>query len=213
MAWLTRFASIGLLMALGACATPDPEETPLAELGNFKLANAVVRTEAARKVGPSRTIELEEMDRVLTDTLTRRFSRYAGDKPYHIGVFVDGYALAYPFGPIVLSPKSLLVVSVTVFENKDLRKLNDPPKEIYILEQLDGGTIFGSGYVRTKEQQLNNLANQLALAVERYMAANAEWFGAVSTPEAVAAAQADQLEIPQATLPEAPSGTVTEATN
>lgn len=200
-------AGIGLA-ALSACAVADPETDPKLELGDFSLSHNVVVTKNARKIGPSRTASPEEWEVLLESAIADRLGRYEGDKLYHIGINLDGYALALPGIPVVLSPKSAMVVTVNVWDDAAQEKLGEEPRQLTVFEQFDGGTIVGSGLARSREKQMDNLARQMAAAVERYLKANAEWFGASTDDEAKAAAQADVLTLPE--TGEAPS---TPATN
>ncbi len=204
--YIKRFLSLLAVLALSACAVANPDTDPLVDLGDFRLGHNVVVTKNAQKIGPSRTFDLEAMDVVLTEAMQKRFGRYQGDKLYHIGVNVDGYALAVPGVPVVLSPKSAIVVSVTVWDDaagneESGGKLNDPPRQLTVLEQLDGGTIFGSGLTRSKEVQLDNLAAQMAAAVERFLLENGEWFGvtpieALPEPDLAAAGSVPEGGLP-----------------
>lgn len=190
--------AICLAVTLSACAVPDPDTEEQVSLGDFRLSHNVVVTKNAKKIGPSRTASPEEWEELLEGEIERRFGGYEGDKLYHIGINLDGYALAVPGVPIVLSPKSALVISLTVWDDAADKKLNDPPRQMTILEQLDGNTILGSGLTQGRKKQMKNLAAAMAKAVERYLVANREWFGEAPDPDAKAAAEADVLKIPDA---------------
>lgn len=190
--------AICLAVTLSACAVPDPDTEERASLGDFQLGHNVVVTKNAKKIGPSRTASPEEWEELLEAEMERRFGRYEGGKLYHIGINLDGYALAVPGVPIVLSPKSALVISVTVWDDADNKKLNVPPRQITVLEQFDGNTILGSGLTQGRNKQMKNLAAAMTRAVQRYLVANREWFGEEADLEAKAAAEADVLKIPEA---------------
>lgn len=190
--------AICLAVTLSACAVPDPDTEERASLGDFSLGHNVVVTKNAKKIGPSRTASPEEWEELLEAEMERRFGRYEGEKQYHIGINLDGYALAVPGVPVVLSPKSALVISVTVWDDAENRKLNEPPRQMTILEQFDGNTILGSGLTQNRNKQMKNLAAAMTRAVQRYLVANREWFGEEPDAEAKAAAEADVLKIPDA---------------
>jgi hypothetical protein len=198
---------IGVLcLGLSACAVPDPETEEVANLGDFRLGHNVVVTKNAKQIGPSRQASPEEWETLLEGEMAKRFGRYQGEKLYHIGINLDGYALAVPGIPLVLSPKSAVVVSVNVWDDAVGKKLNEKPHQMTIFEQLDGNTIVGSGLTQKREQQMANLAAKMTAAVQRYLEANAEWFGVGVTEEAKAAAEADVLKVPEGTeAPEAAS--------
>jgi len=152
---------MGILTAmLGACAVADPDTDPQVPLGNFTLGHNVAVTQNAQKIGPSRTATAEEWEKTLEGAIAARFGDYDGEKLYHLGINLDGYALAIPGVPVVLAPKSALVISLTVWDDAEERKLNEPPRQMTIFEQFDGGTIVGSGLTRQREEQMENLAAQ-----------------------------------------------------
>ncbi len=174
-----------LVLALGlvlvaACAKQTLTD-PTANLGNFQLGFAVVVADNMKKVPISRDASVEEWEAALQKALDDRFKRYqSGTKLYNIGVAVDGYALAPPGIPLVASPKSILVVSATVFDDASQEMLNPDGKgkQITAFERGgDGSGIVGTGYTRTKQQQIDELAFVTALRVEEWLADNPEWFG------------------------------------
>jgi hypothetical protein len=183
--------AIGLVL-LAACARNNQVGAP-AELGNFQLGFAVVVADNMKKVPISRDATVEEWEAALQKALDARFGRYQnGTKLYNIGVAVDGYALAPPGIPIVASPKSILVVSATVFDDASQAMLNPDGKgkQITAFERKDGeSAVLGSGLTRTKQEQIDELAFVTALRIEEWLADNPEWFGlppkvgSVQTPE------------------------------
>lgn len=205
---LKHLIALGLAFLLSACAVADPETDPVVDLGDFRLGHNIVVTKNARQIGPSRQATPEEWETLLEGEIARRFEKYQGDKLYHLGINLDGYALALPGIPVVLSPKSALVISLTVWDDAAAAKLNEPPRQITVLEQFDAGSVIGSGLTRKREEQMQNLALNMARAVERYLVANREWFGGVSTDEEKAAAESDvisqeQIEAAEAAAEEA----------
>jgi hypothetical protein len=203
----SKLIALSLVVTLGACAVANPDNEEQVPLGNFALGHNVVVTKHAKKIGPSRTASAEEWETILEAAMEKRFGRYEGEKLYHIGINLDGYALAVPGIPVVLSPKSILAIKVNVWDDAAEKKLTEKPRSLTIFEQLDGGTIVGSGYANSREEQMANLAAQMAKAVERFLVANGEWFGETASEEAIAAAEQDVLKIPDGV--EAPAETAT----
>jgi len=174
-----------LVLALGlvlvaACAKNELTDPP-ANLGSFQLGFAVVVADNMKKVPISRDATVEEWEAALQKALDARFKRYQnGTKLFNIGVAVDGYALAPPGIPIVASPKSILVVSATVFDDAAQEMLNPDGKgkQIISFERRDGeSALLGSGLTRTRQEQIDELAFVTALRVEEWLADNPEWFG------------------------------------
>ncbi len=174
-----------LVLALGlflvaACAKNELTDPP-ANLGDFQLGFAVVVADNMKKVPISRDATVEEWETALQKALDERFKRYQnGTKLYNIGVAVDGYALAPPGIPIVASPKSILVASATVFDDASQEMLNPggKGKQITSFERGgDGSGLVGTGYTRSKQEQIDELAFVTALRIEEWLADNPEWFG------------------------------------
>lgn len=160
---------IGLLAVLGACSgAADLDKAPV-PLGDFKLGlNIAVASKAQR--GPlSRPASEEELIAAMKAAVAERFDRYDGDRTYHFGISVDGYVLAAPGVPLVLSPKSVLFISVTVWDDAAGGKMNEKAHQITVIETFGAGALIGSGYTLTREEQLEQLAQNAAKAVETYL--------------------------------------------
>ena len=93
---------------------------------------------------------------------------------------VEGYVLAQPGIPVVASPKSVLVVSVTIWDDEKQAKLNEEPEVITVFERLSGETAISSGLTQTKEQQMLNLSRNASLKIHQWMLEHPEWFGDAS---------------------------------
>ena len=166
---------LGAASVLAGCETPDPVGEELRDMGDFQLAYTVVVSENAQKVPPSRDATPEQWKTVMTSEIERRFGRYQGGKDYVIALNIDGYALAPPGIPIVLSPKSILVVSANVWEANPQKKIAGP-EQITTFEGAD--TLFlGSGLMKDAEEQMETLARNMAQKVQSWMLRNGEWFG------------------------------------
>lgn len=195
---LSRLFAIVLLTALAACGgTADLAETP-EPLGNFRLAHNIVVAKNATKLPLSRPATPEELKSTLTDAIQARLGRYEGDKLYHLGVNIDGFLLAVPGIPVVASPKSALIISVTVWDDAKGGKIVDKPHQITVLEQISGETIVGSGLTQSREVQLKNLTENAARALEKYLRANEEWFAPTAADLAAAATATDPATDPAA---------------
>ena len=174
---LTRFAPLALVAALAACAAPDPLTDDLPSMGDFRLGHNIVVAENMQQIPPSREATPEQWVEIMTAEIDRRFGDYEGDRLYHIGIAVDGYALAPPGVPLVLNPRSILVLSVNVWDDALGRKLHDEPEQILVMEGASAeAAVIGSGYTRTAEEQMQVLARNAARRVQQWMLTNPEWF-------------------------------------
>lgn len=174
------------LVVLTACTYEGDLQEPPVELGNFSLGhNVVVAPYAETASAVSREASEEELTTALREAIALRFDRYEGSKKYHLGVSVEGYILARAGVPVVAAPKSAMIIRVTVWDDAAGKKLNTPPEQMTILENLDGESLFGTGWTQTAETQLEGLARNASKAIENFLVKeNAEkgWFGnALST--------------------------------
>ncbi len=205
---LSRLAILGLVLILGACAATDPLEEDLPDMGDFRLAYNIVVADHMQQVPPSRNATGEEWIEVLTAEIDRRFGAYEGDRLYHIAIHVDAYSLAVPGIPIVLSPKSILVISANVWDDELQAKLHEEPRQLTIFEGASAESIIGSGLTQNREQQMQILARNAARRVQLWMLENPDWFSideeTAAANAARLAAQVEAIEGPTEDLPTAP---------
>lgn len=168
------------VLALAACTGASDLKEPPVPLGNFSLGHNVV---VAPKVETTATVSREVTQEELTDAvklaIAERFDRYEGAKKYHFGVSIEGYILAKPGVPVLLAPKSAMILRITVWDDAQGKKLTDEPEQLTVLETLDGDSLIGTGWTQTKDTQLRNLSRNAAQAIENYVVKqNAElgWF-------------------------------------
>jgi len=202
---LSRLAILGFVFLLGACASTDPLEEDLPDMGDFRLAYNIVVAENMQQVPPSRNATPEEWIEVLTAEIDRRFGAYDGDRLYHIAINIDAYSLAIPGIPIVLSPKSVLVISANVWDDELQAKLHEEPRQMIIFEGASAQSIIGSGLTQSREEQMQVLARNAARRVQLWMLENPEWFSidaetaaanAAALAAEVAAAEGPPVELP-----------------
>lgn len=195
---MTRLAAIGLCLFLAACAAPDPLEEELPDMGDFRLAFNIVVADNMQQVPPSRRATPEEWEEAMTAEIDRRFGSYEGDRLYHIAINIDGYSLAPPGIPVVLAPKSILVISANVWDDELQAKLHEEPNQITVFEGASAASVIGSGLVRSREEQMQILARNAARRVQLWMLENPEWFNldpdlaATDAAEVAAIAEAEE---------------------
>ncbi len=166
---LRVFALLACFGLVSACTGAGDLDQPPVPLGDFSLGHNIVVAPKVVKGPVSRTASEAELTEALKKAIADRFDRYQGDKQYHFGVSVEGYVLAQPGVPLVLSPKSVLIVRLTVWDDALGKKLNDEPKQITVLEEISGETLIGSGLTQTAEEQLRNLSENVSKSIERYL--------------------------------------------
>ena len=193
---MLRFIALlaaGLMLA--ACTNPNDLDEKPAYLGDFHLGHNVVVAPNLTKGPVSREASKEEWVEAMTRAIDERFGRYEGDRLYHLGISVEGYVLAIPGIPVVASPKSALILNVTVWDDAKQQKLNEKPEQITVVETLSGSTWVGSGLTQSKQQQMRNLSRNAAKLIQNWLvrenAAN-DWFesGEAATGQAQAAVRA-----------------------
>ncbi len=176
-----------LVPLVAACSGAADLQDPPVDLGDFSLGHNVAVAPKVQKGPLSRDATEEELVEAMKLAIDERFGRYDGPKQYHFGISMEGYVLAAPGVPLVLSPKSVLIIKVTVWDDAAGKKLNDEPHTITVLETFGTGALIGSGYTLSAEEQLRQLTQNAAKSVERYLVQQKEeqgWF-VVEAPVAV----------------------------
>ena len=166
---------LGALL-VASCQKNDLAEAPV-PLGNFKLGLNIIVADNMKKVPISRPATVEEWETALTKSIGDRFGRYDGTKFYNIGIAVDGFALAPPGIPIVVSPKSVLVITANIWDDATGTKLNAEGAQFTIFESFSGETVIGSGLTRSRQKQIEILSYNAAKKVEAWILENPEWVG------------------------------------
>lgn len=200
---MIRVFLVGLMaLALAACSRSGEDlSEPAVPLGDFNLSHNVVVAPKVVKGPFSRNATEEELTTALRDAIAERFDRYEGDKLYHFGVSIEGYVLAAPGVPVVYSPRSVMIILITVWDDAAGGKLTEEPHQITVFESLSGETTLGSGLTQSKEEQLRNLTVNAAKQIELYLVRQREkegWFGpddgAVPSPETDAESEPEPAE-------------------
>lgn len=164
------------LLALAACQNSDLAEPPV-PLGPFRLGLNIAVADNIQKVPISREATKEQWEAAIEKAVQDRFGRYQGDKLYDIGIAIDGYALAPPGIPVVLKPKSILVITANIWDDAAKKKLNPEGKQIMVFEKASPETFIGSGLTQSKEKQMEVLSYNAIKKVEQWLLSNPEWFG------------------------------------
>lgn len=175
---MTRLlGAILLLLGVVACEKFEDLDQAPEPLGRFLLGHNIVVVNEP-DMGPlSREASDDEWQASVESAISERFSRYDGDKYFHIAIKVEGYALAVPGIPFVASPKSVLIISVTLWDDENGVKLTEEPKLFTVFEKLSSETFVSSGLTQTKEQQMENLSRNAAKMIHDWMLRNPDWFG------------------------------------
>jgi len=182
-------------LVLAACQTNDLKEPPV-PLGTFQLGVNVAITDNMQVPGISRDVTPQEMETAITKAVAARFDypRYEGERLLNFGIFVDGYLLAPPGIPLVLSPASVMMVTVNVFDDATGKKLNEGGTRLTVVEKGSPETLIGSGLTQTKEKQLEILAYNVAKRIEGYLLENPDWLGMTEAEAKAALAQSSGTE-------------------
>ena len=187
---------------LSACTYSEDLHEPPVPLGDFRLGHNVVVATKMRQGPFSRDVSEEEMVQAVTSAVEERFRRYDGSGLYHLGISVEGYVVAMAGIPLLLKPRSALIVKVTLWDDDKGIKLTEEPKQIEVLESFNEETFLGSGLTMSKEEQLQNLARNIAKEIQNWLVENPQWFE--MTPEEEAAAKAAEADDTKRTVLEVP---------
>jgi len=131
----------------------------------------------------SRAATPEAWEAAIKKAVDDRFGRYNGSKLYNIGISIDAYALAPPGVPVVLKPKSVLVITANIWDDAAQKKLNPEGKQFTIFEKMSAETVVGSGLTQSKERQMEILSYNAVKKVEEWLLENPEWFGLPPKPK------------------------------
>ncbi len=167
-----------VLAVLAACGSNQKplSEQPVEPLGEFRLVHNIVTVNNIQKVQPSRDVPPKEWDDAVTEAIQARLGRYNGSQMYHLGVNVLGYSVAVPGIPVLLAPKSVVVVEATVWDDAKGGKINQKPRQFTIFESASPDLFIGSGLTKTRDEQVANLAANIALQIEKWLRENEDWF-------------------------------------
>lgn len=214
---MLRFCAVLFaVLSLSACENIDDLSKTPNPIGEFSLGYNVVVAPNIVKAPVSREASNEVWIEAMTKAIDERFSRFDGDQIYHFGISLEGYALAQPGIPVLLSPKSVLIFKLTVWDDATGTKLNSEPEQITVLETLDGDTIVGSGLTKTGDEQMKTLSDNAAKLIQRWLIRqhrSEKWFKRrPETAAAQAAANAEKIEKAKISLEPATGATVPEQT-
>jgi len=181
-------ALLASMVLLAAC-----EETQLNEakedLGDFNMRVSFVYTDKALQWPLSRAAETSEWNEPIERALEARLGRYTGSGKYDVAITLEGFLLATGGIPVLVNPKSAAVVNVFVYDVSTKTYLLKE-HQMKIFEDTTGeSAIIGSGYSRTKAEQIDGLALKIVDGLEEYMAeqhAENGWFNDGESPEPVA---------------------------
>ena len=164
------FALLTVLALIAGCTGTTPQD-PLVSLGEYRLGHNIVVASKAQKGPVSREATEQEWVDAMTSAIAERFGQYQGSQLYHFGISVEGYLLAPKGIPVIYSPKSALIINVTVWDDAAGKKLNEKVKQFTIFETTTKGSfLIGSGRERTKEQQMQGLSRNAVGKIEEWLA-------------------------------------------
>ncbi|WP_412552295.1 hypothetical protein [Shimia sp. MIT1388] len=169
-------ACVAALAALVSCTAPTKEVTdePL-DLGDFVLGHNIVVAPDIQKGPLSREADTDAFIASMKNAIDARMgaARYDGTRLVHFGVNINGYALAQKGVPLILQPKSAIIITVTAWDDRAGSKFNEEAKEIFVLESFTGSSLIASsGFSMTAEEQMANLTYNAARQIEKWMHEN-----------------------------------------
>jgi len=163
---IALFATLSLLVACGETRLDEAPE----DLGAFQARILHVYTEKALQWPMSRSADHSEWTDPIKSALETRLRRYEGGQQYDVAVTLEGFMLAPAGVPVLFSPKSVVVVNVFVYDVEQERFLAKK-HQMEIFESTTGeSALVGSGHARSKQEQIQGLAVNIADKVEEWMA-------------------------------------------
>jgi len=174
--------AVFVVALLAACQTNDLMEPPV-PLGDFALGLNISVTDKLQMVPLSRKATPEQWEAAMERAIEERFGRYEGTKAYNIGIAIEAYALAPPGLPVVLKPRSILVITANVWDDAAQKRLNLEGKQFHVFEGTSAETMVGSGLTQSKARQMEILSYNAAKMIEKWFLDNPEWFGLPPNPK------------------------------
>ncbi|GAA6194283.1 hypothetical protein [Phaeobacter sp. NW0010-22] len=161
--------TLTVALFLAACGETQLNEAP-EDMGAFRARVVHVFTDKALKWPLSRDAEASEWNAPMERAMETRLRRYDGAQEYDVAVSLEGFLLAPPGIPVLVNPKSVVVVNVFVYDVARKEYLaRKVQMEVY--EDTTGqSAILGSGHSRTKEEQIAGLSLNIADKIEEWMA-------------------------------------------
>ena len=161
---------MGCTQKIPASQKPNP-------IGDFRLGHSVVVGKEMIKGPMSRKADPKKITDVVKDAIEEKLSTYQGGQYYHVAVKIDAYILGRPGVPLLFSPKSALVMQITVWDDFRKAKINEKPQQIIVLESFSVNTLIGSGLTQSAEMQLANLGVETAAQIENWLRQQHETLG------------------------------------
>ena len=162
---------------LVGCTHDMPAYEKTNPIGDFRLGHSVVVGKEMIKGPMSRKGDPKKITAAVKNAIVKRLSTYKGGQYYHIAVKIDAYILAQPGLPILLSPKSALVMQITVWDDIQKAKINEEPVQMTVLESLSLNTFISSGLTQSTEMQIANLGEAAAIQIEDWIQKQHEALG------------------------------------
>lgn len=163
------FIAMIAVFTIAGCENIDDLNATPKPIGEFALGHNVVVAPNLVMGPASREMPKDQWIEAMTKAIDDRFGRYEGDQLYHFGISLEGYVLAQPGLPVLLSPKSVLILKLTVWDDAAGKKLNGEPEQLTVLENLDGDTVVGSGLTKSPEEQMETLSINAAKLIQRWI--------------------------------------------
>lgn len=156
------------LALMGACTQTQVYEPP-ESLGEFRFGINYATAENAIQGPVSRDATPEEWKTAIESAMENRLGRYNGSQTIDIGIRLGGYALA-PGAIPPINPKSTAIVDVVVYDTTT-KEILAKDKRFQVFEDTTTKSyLIGSGYTRTREEQIQGLSLKIADQIEEWLA-------------------------------------------
>ncbi|MGB0440678.1 MAG: hypothetical protein ACPGFC_11345, partial [Paracoccaceae bacterium] len=143
-----RAVCVLALMMVGAACSPVGDQALSDDpIGDFRMGHAVVVAPNPIKGPVSREATPDEWIAAVDRAVESRLRRLQGDRYYHLGIAVMGYALAPPGIPIVAAPKSLLIIQVNMWDQSTQTRLTTEPHQIVVGEGVSGASAGSASWL------------------------------------------------------------------
>lgn len=172
------YRSIAFVALLAAC-TPPITEKRATPIGDFQMGYNIVVGDKMIKGPVSRDADTALLASKLQSELQTRLGKYEGGKLYHVVTHVDMYVMGRAGIPFLFSPKTALVVSMTVWDDIAQSQLTPKPVQLTLLENTNSRNFLGSGLGQSVVEQIDSMAKSAAFQIENWLRQQHEtqnWF-------------------------------------
>lgn len=169
------------MLALSSCGEvpKSPNLNAQSLQAHFTLGHVGVITTGMAKGAYSVDVQSQDLATHLRSAVTSELSNFTGGHQYNLGIKVEAYTLANPSMPTVPQPKSVLMLTLSVWDDSHDPRPILAPATVVAVDGLYGTSIFVTKPQGSIDQRLAALCAKAAIEIERYLVKNSDFLQAM----------------------------------